>query len=210
MTDKQRLELGDSVCSLIVQAREGCQHSRNELVAQLRSYMALVARRKKDPAFQAKFGESDVVQQSILVASEKFEQFRGTTEQELRAWVNQILKNEFAQHQRALRAEKRDLFREQPIENATPDDTAKLPHVQLVDRQPTPGTGALQKENSEALERAMERLPAEYRKVIQLRNWEGKSFPEIGSLMNRSGNAVTKLWYRALIQLRRLLEEADG
>lgn len=210
MADKERSELGDSICTLIDHAKNGCEHSREQLLEELRSYLSLVAKSRMDATFQAKFGESDIVQQSMLVAVEKFDQFRGRSEQELRGWVNQILKNELRQNQRALRSEKRDMFRERSIRPANSNDSTSPPPTQLFDRELTPGTEALKKEGSEKVIAAMAQLVEEHRTVIQLRNWDKMSFPEIGKIMNRSPNAVTKLWYRALIQLRSLLEECDG
>ena len=57
------------------------------------------------------------------------------------------------------------------------------------------------------LERALERLPEDYRQVIVLRYREGRSFDEIGKQMNRSADAAGKLWSRAMERLR---EECEG
>jgi RNA polymerase sigma factor (sigma-70 family) len=52
-----------------------------------------------------------------------------------------------------------------------------------------------------ALQQALARLPADYRKVIELRFLEERSFEEIGRLTNRSPDAARKLWARAIERL---------
>ena len=60
-------------------------------------------------------------------------------------------------------------------------------------------------EKAEAVARALERLPEDYRRVITLRNQERRDFDEIGRLMNRSTDAARRLWSRAIERLEREL-----
>jgi RNA polymerase sigma-70 factor (ECF subfamily) len=60
-------------------------------------------------------------------------------------------------------------------------------------------------EDAAALAAAMEKLPDDYRQVIRLRHREGKSFAEIARVLERSEDAVGKLWARALQSLSREL-----
>jgi RNA polymerase sigma factor (sigma-70 family) len=65
--------------------------------------------------------------------------------------------------------------------------------------------GAVRREQSVLLAEALDNLPPDYREVIILRNLQGLSFPEVAQRMSRSVDSVTKLWARALVQLRRHL-----
>jgi RNA polymerase sigma-70 factor (ECF subfamily) len=56
-----------------------------------RSYSHLLAQLNLAPALRSKIDASDVVQQTMLQAHQAFAQFRGKTEEELRAWLRQIL-----------------------------------------------------------------------------------------------------------------------
>ena len=60
----------------------------------------------------------------------------------------------------------------------------------------------MQAEQVLALELAVARLPEDYRRVIQLRYHEERSFETIAELMERSPNAVRKLWSRAIERLQ--------
>jgi RNA polymerase sigma factor (sigma-70 family) len=62
-------------------------------------------------------------------------------------------------------------------------------------------------EQAEAVQRLLDRLPEDYRQVLRWRYQEGRSIEEIGQLMNRSANAVRKLWARAV---ERLQQEWDA
>jgi RNA polymerase sigma-70 factor (ECF subfamily) len=204
--ETDRDDLGESICTLINLARDGCGKSRGELLGKLRSYLSLVAYSNMNSKFQGKFGESDVVQQSIVIAMEKFGDFRGQTEGELLGWANRILRNEILQQQRALLSDKRNLFREKSLEDSGRSESFQ---IGVADHRLTPKTNAIAREQTLAIENAIGRLPKDYQEIIRLRNSEQLPFAEIGQRMNKSDNAVTKLWFRALVHLRKELEFND-
>ena len=206
LDDAARNVLGDSICSLMERTRSGCSNAKSDLLRQLGSYLAIVASSRMNPRFQAKFGESDVVQQSIAVALQKFDDFRGRTRSELFVWAKTILKNEILQQQRAFLADKRNMFREQQIQHSGNSSSIRFG---IEDNKLTPKTNAIQREQSTAVENAILQLPDEYQTVIRLRNFQQLTFAEIGKKLNKSENAATKLWFRALVRLRRELEIAD-
>jgi RNA polymerase sigma factor (sigma-70 family) len=63
------------------------------------------------------------------------------------------------------------------------------------------------RERALAVQTALEKLPAELRQVIRLRNWEKLQFREIGERMNVSTSSAAKLWYKALVELQRIHAE---
>jgi len=56
----------------------------------------------------------------------------------------------------------------------------------------------------------MDRLPYDYRKVLQYRYWQRLTMDEIGRHMGRSAEAVRKLWTRALARLESELGAGHG
>jgi RNA polymerase sigma-70 factor (ECF subfamily) len=62
-------------------------------------------------------------------------------------------------------------------------------------------------EEAEALRRALERLPEDYRLALLLRYQEQRSFDDIGRLLDLSPNAARKLWLRAVRRLQQEVEE---
>jgi RNA polymerase sigma-70 factor (ECF subfamily) len=64
----------------------------------------------------------------------------------------------------------------------------------------------MRQEESVRLASALQQLPEHYREVVMLRNLQGLSFIETAQRMGRSVDSVEKLWARALVKLRRLME----
>jgi RNA polymerase sigma factor (sigma-70 family) len=62
------------------------------------------------------------------------------------------------------------------------------------------------REEMTALDSALSRLPENYRRVLHLRYQEKQSFAKIGEALSCSAEAARKLWARAVIHLRALLE----
>jgi RNA polymerase sigma-70 factor (ECF subfamily) len=61
-----------------------------------REYLRLLARMNLDPRLRGRIDPSDLVQQTLLKAHEKRDQFRGKTDAELAAWLRAILANQIA------------------------------------------------------------------------------------------------------------------
>jgi RNA polymerase sigma-70 factor, ECF subfamily len=191
------------VVGRLAAARTGCSEALGEALEACRAYLLLVANRQLDPELRAKGGASDLVQQTFLEAQRDFAQFQGTSLDELRAWLRQILVHNLASFGRRYRATgKRAVGREQALEPETPSGERG---AGVAADTPSPSGRAMAQEQAEALRRALERLPEDYRQVVTLRYQEGRAFPEIAARMRRSENAVRKLWFRAIERLQQEL-----
>lgn len=194
---------GTEFHELIRHAKSGDQQAVGRLVEQCRDYLLLIANEDLDASLQGKFGASDLVQDTMLIAHQKFDQFRGQTPAELKGWLRQILRNDLHRARRQfLDADRRDIKREQPIEAAPRGST------HFVDHCPTPRTDAIVQEEARLLNEAMARLPENYRMAVRLREWEDLSFPEIGRQMGISEEAARKLCRRGMDQLAEMLRPA--
>ena len=72
----------------------------------------------------------------------------------------------------------------------------------LASRSPSPSHHAAQSELTQALDRALVRLPEHYRQAVAWRHQEHLSWDEIGLRMDCTADAVRKVWSRAIQQLR--------
>jgi RNA polymerase sigma-70 factor, ECF subfamily len=186
-------------------AREGSRNALGHALESCRKYLLLVATKELDPDLCAKGGASDLVQQTFLEAQQDFGKFQGTSESELLPWLRQILLNNIANFTRHYRGTgKRDIGREISV---GPDDSAN-PGLDPAASDLTPSSEAMEREQAAKLQQALERLPEDYRQVIEHRYVKKLTFGEVGLKMNRSAEAARKLWSRAMAQLRQEWEKS--
>lgn len=85
-----------------------------------------------------------------------------------------------------------------------------LPSAVLRDRGPSPRDEAARAETRERLRRAIEKLSAEQRAVLTLREWQGLSYGEIAETLGiEIGTVMSRLFY-ARRKLREWLAEEEG
>ncbi len=96
------------------------------MVAQYEPYLRMLARTHARKAYQAKIGASDIVQQAMLQAVQGLDGFRGRTEAEFRGWLRQILAHHICHLDRDLHRDKRDIRREQSMEQKLAQSSMRL------------------------------------------------------------------------------------
>jgi RNA polymerase sigma-70 factor (ECF subfamily) len=199
------IERAEDGLGLVGAARAGSREALGRALEACRQYLLVVADRQLDADLRSKGGASDLVQETFLEAQRDFARFRGSSPDELRAWLRQVLLNNVWAFSRRFRATgKREVGREV----ALLDDGGTVGiGCELAGSSVSPSGVAIEHEEALALRRALERLPAEHRRVVVLRFEEGRSFEEIGRLTDRSPDAVRKVWSRAMERLR---QEWDG
>jgi RNA polymerase sigma-70 factor (ECF subfamily) len=180
-------------------ARAGSSDALGRLLEAYRGYLLRIARAEIDPSLLAKEGASDLVQETFLEAQRDLPRFQGSSIGQLRAWLRQLLLNNIANLVRRYRGtDKRQINREVALE---PGSGSGPPGGYLPADMPSPSSCLVRAEQSLALARALKRLPDEYRQVLEWRYQQGLSFDEIADRLQRSANAVRKLWARAVARL---------
>lgn len=194
-------------------ARAGDKEALGQMLDCYRGYLLLIAQQGLSPQLQAKVGASDLVQETWADAYQHFAHFHGDTEGEWRAWLRTLLLHNLAKSvRRFLKTQKRGGAGETPLAGGDSSGGAPEPSAAAT----SPSSAAIRQEVHEALERALERLPEDYQLVILLRYFEDLSFEDIGRVMDRSANAVQKLFARAIDRfqqdpdLRRLQQEPES
>lgn len=189
------------------EARDGSNQALGQVLEKCRLYLLSIARGELGSDLQAKGSASDLVQETFLEAQRDFRQFNGSSEAELLRWLRQMLLNNVGTFSRRFReTSKRDLSREVEIKSGS---QSGLPWEIMADGGPSPSSIAIEQERAAELQRALARLSEDHRRVIKLRYEEQRSFEEISQLMNRSPDAVRKLWARAMQSLRQEWENSQ-
>lgn len=189
-------------------ARQGEQSQLGVLLNLYRRYLLTVAFKKLPQEVVPKAAPSDLVQETLFQAFRAFDGFRGTSEQELRAWLNRILARKIFEVHRYYRDfAKRDVSREIPLGQVKKESTA-LAKGAISSGSPNELVG--QAETSRSLDDALRMLSDEQRIVIQLRSIDRLSFEEVARKTGRSADAAQKLWGRAVRNLTRVLKSHDS
>lgn len=176
-----------------------------------RRYLVLLAQLQLPPALRRRLDASDLVQQTLLEAHQRWDQFRGHESGELLAWLRQILAHNLADARRHALRQKRDADRDRSLESlqAVRADLERS-SVKLEDwlqaDQTSPSLHAQRHERALRLADALAALPEAQRDALVLQHWHGLSLVQIGEHLGKTPAAVAGLLKRGLKQLRLLME----
>jgi RNA polymerase sigma-70 factor (ECF subfamily) len=150
-----------------------------------------------DPRLQGRIDPSDLVQQTLLKAHEKQDQFRGKSDAERLAY-------QMADALRKFRRQQGN--RERSIEEALEASSARL-DAWLAAEQASPSERIVDQERLLEMAEAMAKLPEDQRTALELRHLQGLSVPAAAARMNKSPSAVASLLYRGMKSLRAMMNE---
>ena len=169
-----------------------------------REYLRVLARVQLDPRLLGKLDPSDAVQETLLRAHERRDQFRGSTDAELAAWLRRILANQLAEAMRRYTMRQRDIGLERSLEAAVEESSARLERW-LADEGLSAGDRLIRDEQVLRLGDALAGLPDDQRAAVEMRYLQGLPVGRIGELTGRTEASVAGLRRRGLNQLRERL-----
>ncbi len=181
---------------LLELARNGNDSALWSLSEQLRPYLKGIVRRNLGPDIVSKVDDSDVVQQSMIRAVNKFEDFRGETVAEWQAWLIAIAQNEARNTVRFWHQQRRDAFRERLHDSQQRNNTAA--------DQSTPSQIVARRERATQLMSAISQLSEDQQLLITWRHFENRSHREIAEKLQISEAAVRQRWKNVLDKLMQL------
>jgi RNA polymerase sigma-70 factor (ECF subfamily) len=176
---------------------------RNRPLEEFRSYLLLLARLQLEGGPRNRIDASDVVQQTLLEAHAKADQFHGD-DSALTAWLRQALANNLRDAWRALHKGKRDIRREQTVAQAVERSSARLEGM-LAAPQSSPSQRAVRNEDLLRLADALRRLPEPQREAIVLHHLQGCSLVKTAQCLGKTDAAVAGLLHRGLKKLRKIM-----
>jgi RNA polymerase sigma-70 factor, ECF subfamily len=191
---------------LIRRARQGERAALEALLERVRPRLRELADRRLDRRLGARLDASDVVQDTLMDVARALSDFRGSTEEELVAWLRQVLSNNVRDaHRRHGRAAQRAVGRQQALdaENSRGQAVGDF----LSSGEPTPSQGASATEQQARLIAAMQGLPEEHREVVRLRYFERLQLAELAARLGCNTMAAAKRLERAVKALRRRMGE---
>lgn len=190
-----------SMSQLVNAAKDGDVIAHNEICRQVQGRLDQMANQHLDAKLRRKLNPSDIVQATLTRMVQGFDDFRGSSSAEFYGWLNAILKNEVNSTRRDFQRQRRDVRREiEPPSAVVRDQRAN-------DEMPDQRLQA--QEKMARFREVIDRLSPDQAQVIQLRSIQELPFEEVARQMDRSVNAVSKLWGRALISLQQELAKLD-
>jgi len=187
----------DALELLVRRAQDGERDALEELLRRYGDRVRVAIRQRLSPQLRRRFETEDVFQSSVAVTLEDLRglQFRG--EREFISWLRTIAERRLLSAARRHHAARRDVRCEERLEDP---DAVPAGHT-------TPPERAERAEAQAEIERAIARLPAEERRVIRLRSYEGLPFREIAENMGLSNkHAARDLYLRALKRMGELVD----
>ena len=181
--------------ALILRAQAGDEAAWSALVEGYAEGLRRRVRKRLSPPVRRRVSESDVVQETWMMARRKLSDFEFQGEESFRAWLGAIAENTTrGLVKRHARAAQRDVRTE--VTRGSRKQTAHHPGT-----LPTASSEATGRELRVHIETAMGDLSPDHRTVIELLQHRRVTIAEAGELMGRSTNAVKKLHGRALAEL---------
>lgn len=200
-------ETDQSSSELASQAKEVAgQIPFGDRIDDFRSYLNLLARMQMDRRLQSKLDSSDIVQQTMLQAHRAQDNFRGSSDKQLAAWLRQILARNVYHATRDFQRDKRDVRNERSIENAMDNSAARV-EAWLKADQTAPDAKAVKNEQVLLLADSLDQLDEDKRTAIELHYLQGWKLAEVAEHMGRSVSGVAGLVHRGLKELKQLLGE---
>lgn len=194
---------------LLDRAQGGSRSAVGQLLARHRPRLRRMVAVRLDGRLSARVDPSDVVQETLALAAQRFEDYLREPPLPFYPWLRQIaLERLIDVHRRHLRATGRAVWRE---EFWRPSDSSALEWAdQLAANDSGPFRRLVREELAARLQGAMADLEAADREVLMLRYLEQLSTAETAAVLGVSETAVKQRLLRAVRRLRGHLEGAGG
>ena len=154
-------------------ARGGDDSALWRITEQFRPYLKALVRRNLGPQLAGKVDDSDIVQQSMIRAVNKFGDFDGAHLAQWQAWLVTIVQNETRNTMRFWHQQRRDA----KLENAPPQDSQNNWDPSGSDS--TPSAIAMRRERAAKLVATIQQLPKDQQQLIHWRHFENLPHKEI-------------------------------
>lgn len=184
--------------ALLREARAGSPAALDELYRRYGGRLLAWIRLRMGRDLRARLESRDIAQATLTKSFERFDQFAGNDSGSLMAWLARIAENEIRDQADYQHRQRRDNRAEVSLDGG---------QIAVPAAGRSPLSQAVLNERGRRLERALETLEPDHRRVIVLRHLEELSFRDIAARMGRSEDACRMLLARALTALTLALQD---
>jgi RNA polymerase sigma-70 factor (ECF subfamily) len=201
------MSVGDSEAELVRKAQDGDRVALQRLLLVHSSQLSSHIAPKVPASVQGVLGVDDLMQDTFMEVLRDISRYEPRTHGSFLAWLKGVADHRIQDAVKTLNRIKRGGDRVQVRQVASASQSRSV--ADLIDmlsaRSHTPSSSAARHEAIQAVENAINDLPADYRQAVQLRLVEGRSLEEVASAMDRTPRAVQGLIDRAKKKMRAAL-----
>lgn len=186
---------------LVSLAKQGDRSALDQLCGVYGERVLRIIRLRMGSELRSQMESMDLVQDVLMCALRDLGDFTYTNEGDFLRWLGKIAENRIRDNLDKLHAGKRDIHKKTPLYNdasRSRDDRARVLEPAC---NTTPSLVLSRREELDKLEKAIDKLKPEYRKVIVLAKIDGLSYKEIGDRLGKSADAAGHLLLRAMVAL---------
>jgi RNA polymerase sigma-70 factor (ECF subfamily) len=172
-----------------------------------RPYLTILVRGQIPMSVQSRLDASDIVQETLLEAHRKQDQYEGSREpRQIAGWLRRLLSCNLADALRTHYRQQRDVRRELDVQRTLDESSLGLDHLLLAE-DTTPSQRLDRNFRALKVARALEQLPDNQKSAILLRYFQHASLEEIALSLETTKPATAGLLKRGLATLREQLRE---
>lgn len=195
---------------LVKRIHGGDQLAFNQLFMRYYPRIMLLVKLHMLDKLKAQVEPDDIVQEIYLEVYRNFHKFEYRDPESFYKWVITVASWKIRDFDKYyFKTAKRNPPGMLSLDQRPPESTECGPVIgDMVEGQgASPAQIVIQREGYQLLDRALARLPAHFRQVIQLRQIEDRSARETAEILGTNANAVNVLYHRAQQRLHELLRE---
>ncbi|RLS37033.1 MAG: sigma-70 family RNA polymerase sigma factor [Planctomycetota bacterium] len=206
---------GEQTQELLKNVADGDKSAMNRLMDRHRDAVRRMIQMRLDHAVARRVDASDVVQDVLMEASQRLNDYMQNPSMPFHLWLRQLAKDRIIDmHRRHRAAKRRSVDREQNLSGLGSDDQSAADLAALLkDAELTPAAAALRKEMEERFLVALDQLEENDREIVIMRHFEHLGNSEVAEALKLSAPAAGMRYLRAIRRLRELLggeESMDG
>src|SRR5882724_3699955 len=194
---------------LLADARRGDPDAVNRLLDRHRDSLRRMVQLRLDQRIQKRIDVSDIVQDVLVEANRRLQDYLATPVMPYHLWLRQIAQDRIIDaHRRHRASAKRSVDRERPLAVPAADDHSTIElGAQLAGRELTPATAATQQEMAQLVKAAIAKLPDQDCEIIIMRHYEQLTNQEIAQALGLTEPAASMRYLRAVRRLKEFMVE---
>jgi RNA polymerase sigma-70 factor (ECF subfamily) len=196
----------EAIDQLLLRVQRQEPEALDQLLDHHRAYLRTVVALRFDPHLRTRLDPSDIVQEGMIDAVRRLEDFLRRQPMPFTLWLRQTILQKFIDLRRQhLGAECRAVKRELRLPSSS---SVLLAKMLLDDRRP-PDRRVSQEELAQRVQQAMADLSEEDSDLLLMRHFEGLTNQQAAAALGIEPAAASKRYGRALLRLRKLLADLN-